>query len=52
MIELFIVSIYLLIGACWVNVADEFIFAKMTRTHKFIGFMFWPLHILIGGITR
>ena len=49
---LLIVSIYLLLGACWTNIADEYIFKDMKGKHKFVSFIFWPLDILMGGMTR
>jgi hypothetical protein len=51
MIYLFI---YLLIGACWANIADEFVFKKtrMTTLHKIVSFTLWPLEIIIGGMSR
>ena len=51
---LLIVSIYLLLGACWANIADEFVFkrAKMTMMHKIVSFTLWPLEIVIGGMSR
>ena len=52
MIELFLVSLYFLIGACWVNIEDEFIFTNMTRLHKFFGLLLWPFDILMGGMKR
>ena len=52
MIELLILSSYLLIGACWVSIADEYIFKPMTKARKLISFIFWPYDIVIGGITR
>lgn len=51
MTELLISSSYLLIGACWVSVADEYIFTEMTNLHKLISLIAWPIDIVMGGIT-
>ena len=52
MSELFLVSVYFLLGACWVNIIDEFVFTDMTGLHKLASFLFWPGDILMGGMTR
>ena len=49
---LLIASAYLLIGACWVSVVDQYIFKNMTDFHKFLSLLLWPLDIFMGGVSR
>ena len=53
MSELLIAFVYLLIGYCWKNIAEEFVFRKtgMTSLHKIVSFILWPLEIFVGGMS-
>ena len=46
--------IYLLVGACWANISEEFVFKNngMTTIHKLLSTILWPLDIVIGGMSR
>ncbi len=54
MIELLIISIYFLIGFCWANIADEFIFKskKSGFAGHIVHAVTWPIDIIIGGMSR
>ena len=52
MIVLLIASLYLLIGACYANIIDEFICTDLGTTGILAHTLLWPISVLVGGVTR